>query len=375
MSAQESFARRFGPGILPGILLGDWVRLLTSNRFLVSPAFWLRACSIGNCSFVNTAFSIIERFRYGSRISNTSVESPVFILGHWRQGTTHLHNLLATDDRFHCPTLYQVLYPHTFLSTESNWFGRAIAKHFPRKRPMDNMSLGAELPFEDEYAICASGRYSPYLGFAFPRRRRHYDRYLTLQEIPAAELEAWKQQLLVFLKKLTFKHGRKLVLKSPAHTCRIRILLEMFPDARFIHIHRNPIDVFLSTRHQVNVALDWYQLQAFDRSVVDDWIIERFRSMYRTFFVEKELIPEGQYCEVEFERLENNPVAEMQRLYTALGLPDFHSVERKLSDYVRSLKGYEKNDFPSLTGAVRDRVEQEWEHAFREWGYSRDDGN
>lgn len=373
VSDRNSFSMRFGPGVLPGILLSDWIRLLAGNRFAVSPAFWLRACSIGNCSVVNSTFSLLERIRYNSRISDVVVEPPVFILGHWRQGTTHLHNLLATDDRFHCPTLYQVLYPHTFLSTASSWFGRAIAKHFPDKRPMDNMSLGAELPFEDEYAICASGRYSPYLSFAFPRRREHYDRYLMLREVPAAELEAWKRQLLRFLKKMTLTAGRQLVLKSPTHTCRVKILLDMFPTAKFVHIHRNPLDVFLSTRHQVNVALDWYQLQTFDRGAVDDWIIERFRRMYDVFFAERELIPDGQYCEVQFEQLEADPVAEMRRIYAELSLPDFEAVGGRVSDYVKSLSGYEKNVFPSLSDPLHERVTCEWAHAFREWGYSTHD--
>ncbi len=372
MSERGAFSKRFGPGILPGILLGDWLRLLASNRFGVSPACWLRACSVGYCSFVNSAFGVIERFRYGARLSNVEVEPPVFILGHWRQGTTHLHNLLATDDRFSCPTLYQVCYPHTFLTTESTWVSKAIAKHLPETRPMDNVALGVEAPFEDEYAICASGRYSPYLSFAFPRRRTHYDRYLTLHDVSNGELEAWKRQLDGFLKKVTFKSGGKLILKSPTHTCRVKTLLEMFPGAKFIHIHRNPFDVFLSTRHQVHVALDWYQLQVSDREWVDDWIIDRFRRMYESFFNERALIPEGNFCEVEFEQLEREPITEIQRIYTTLGFPDFGAVADKLSAYADSLTGYQKNTFPSLSTALRERIKHEWGCAFSDWDYVMD---
>ena len=147
---------------MPGILLGDWVRLLAANRFAVSPSCWLRAGAISCCSIANSMWGLIERRRYGGQISGVSVPPPVFILGHWRQGTTHLHNLLATDDRFGYPTLYQVCFPHTFLTTESTWGARAIGKLLPDKRPMDNMALGIGVPFEDEYALCASGRYSPY---------------------------------------------------------------------------------------------------------------------------------------------------------------------------------------------------------------------
>ena len=50
--------------------------------------------------------------------SGARVEAPLFILGHYRSGTTHLHNLLALDPQFAAPTFFQALNPHTFLSTE-----------------------------------------------------------------------------------------------------------------------------------------------------------------------------------------------------------------------------------------------------------------
>jgi len=240
----------------------------------------------------------------------------------------------------------------------------------PKKRPMDNMALGFEKPFEDEYAICASGRCSPYLSFAFPRRRSHYDRYVTLSDVPSTEVEEWCRQLLHFLQKVTLRSGRRLILKSPTHTGRVGKLLDVFPGAKFIHIHRNPFDVFLSTRHQVHVALDWYQLQTTDREWVDNWIIDRFRMMYDSFFGARALIPESDFCEVAFEQLEQNPIAEIKRIYETLGLPDFAAFKDSLSTYVDSLQGYQKNDFPSLPGELRERIRDEWCPAFRDWGYA-----
>lgn len=58
---------------------------------------------------------------------------------------------------------------------------------------MDDVALGVEVLFEDVYALCASGRYSSYLGGAFPRRRDYYERFLTLRDISKDELNAWKR--------------------------------------------------------------------------------------------------------------------------------------------------------------------------------------
>jgi len=66
---------------------------------------------------------------------------------------------------------------------------------------------------------------------------------------------ALEETFLHFLQTLTFKDTRRLVLKSPPHSCRIGVLLEMFPKARFIHIVRDPYLVFLLDRAHVEIAL------------------------------------------------------------------------------------------------------------------------
>jgi hypothetical protein len=114
---------------------------------------------------------------------------------------------------------------------------------------MDNVKFGFAEPREDEFALCSiTGRALP-VAWAFPHRADHYGRYLTLRDASASEVAEWKSALLWLVRKLSFKYGRPLVLKSPGHTCRIRLLLELFPQARFVHIHRNPYDVFRSTQH------------------------------------------------------------------------------------------------------------------------------
>src|SRR6185312_2827714 len=88
---------------LEGITFDDWLRLLRRERFRVDPICWPRALWITALSVWNsTAARRVER-RYGPAIATTRVEAPVFILGHYRSGTTHLHELLSVDPRFASP--------------------------------------------------------------------------------------------------------------------------------------------------------------------------------------------------------------------------------------------------------------------------------
>ena len=118
--------------------------------------------------------------------------------------------------------------PHTFLTTEEV-NSRRFAWMVPDRRPMDNMRLSFQAPQEDEFAPCLMSLRSPYLGVSFPRREDYYARYLTFRGVPPDEVDAWKSAFLLFLRKLTFKYQKPLVLKSPPHTARIRMLLELFP--------------------------------------------------------------------------------------------------------------------------------------------------
>jgi hypothetical protein len=368
MAWREALLIRFGSGTLSGVTLGRWLRILRDNDFAVDFPYWGRALGITLSSLPNTAQAWWENRVYGDRVRKTKVEPPLFIVGIWRSGTTLLHNLLTRDKRFAYPNNYQVCYPETFLTTEER--NAPLVQFFlPKTRPQDNMTMGVQEPQEDEFAFCAlTGRTVP-MGWAFSRRAAAYDRYLTFREASAAEVAEWKAALTHFVQRLAFKHGKPLVLKSPGHTGRIKMLLELFPDARFIHIHRNPYNVFQSTQHTLRKVLPWFALQRPRFRDLDDRIIRQYRLAYDAFFEERGLIPKGRYHEVAFEELEADPVGQMRGAYDALALPDFNAVEDTLRRYVQSLAGYKKNTFTEMAAGVRGRIAREWRRCFEEWGY------
>lgn len=369
MSWREAFLIRFGAGAFAGITLGRWLRVLQDNHFAVDRPYWGRAAVITLASIPNTLLAAWENWLYGRKVRVARVAPPLFILGIWRSGTTHLHNLLTQDDRFAFPTTYQVFYPHTFLTTEKR-NARLVGFFLPKKRPQDNMALGIGEPQEDEFALCSlTGRAWP-MSWAFPRRDNHYSRYLTLREASGSEVVEWKSALARLVQKLSFKHGRPLVLKSPGHTCRIGLLLELFPEAKFVHIHRNPYDVFRSAQHMVRTVTPWWALQRPDYSDVDERTLRQYREVYDVFFEERGLIPKGHFHEIGFEALEAEPIGQVRGIYEALDLPDFRQLEPALRRYVESLSDYKKNTLPELAPDLRERIAEEWRRCFEAWGYA-----
>lgn len=357
---------------LTGITFGKWCKLLAQNRFQISPAYLHRAAVISLASLSNSACAAVEALRYGRAIDAVQItRPPLFILGHWRSGTTLLHELLAQDTKqFQFPNTYQVVNPYTFLTTE-NFTTRAFPWLVPDKRPMDNMALKFTSPQEDEFAPLLMTLTSLYLGTSFPRRMAHYDRYMTFHDVDQAEVEAWKAAFMRFCKKLSLNDQRALLIKSPPHTARIRTILEMFPDARFVHIHRDPYRVFQSQRHFFDTA-GWHTyLQKPDLEAIDEGILQRHETMYDAYFNDLPQIAKDRIVDIRFDDLEANPVEEIAKVYDQLSLEGFAAFAPKLRSYVDSLKGYRKNDFDRLDPATKAVVAKRWARSFDMWNYPK----
>jgi hypothetical protein len=356
-----------GPGFSGGITFGDWFALLRDNHFEVDAAYWWRAAVITLSSISNSYGRWREEACHGRNIRDVPLEPPLFILGIWRSGTTHLQNLLTLDPRFASPNWFQVSYPHTFLRREGK-FSRIGNFFVPRERIQDKMRFGFDLPGEEEFALCTLTARSPMLSWVFPRRAEHYDRYLALRGVSQEEVNEWKAALVWFVKKLTWRYGKPLILKSPPHTARIKLLLDLFPDARFVHIRRNPFDVFQSAVHTHRQQRKYVTLQRSTPDI-EGQTIQQYKEVYDTFFEEKGLIPAGRYHEVRFEELERDPVGQLRSVYQALGLPDFGQVEPSVRHYMSSLADYEKNAYHEIPPETKARIVREWRRCFEEWNY------
>ena len=371
MDWRETLLRRFGPGVLSGIDLGDWTRLLWRERREIDARYLPRVFSITLQSFKSSLLGFVERKRYEELLQDVTVKAPLFVLGHWRSGTTHLHQLISRDARFAFPTTYQVAFPHIFLTSEAV-DARLMSCFVPKRRPMDNMELTLSSPQEEEFALCSTCLKSPFMTCVFPRQRQKFERYLTFKDAETSELADWQESLRHFLKKVQWRNQRPLVLKSPPHTARIRLLLDLFPDARFVHIHRNPYRVFQSSRRLFLTMFTWHGLQRPNLDDLDEWVLEQYHEMYEAFFEQRKLIPPGRFHEMAFEDLERDPVGELRNLYQALDLAAFSSFEPELRRYAGSLEGYQKNAFPDLPQEIRAQISEKWKRCFEEWRYPLD---
>jgi len=349
---------------LPALL-----RLIRNNT--VDPRYRKRARSRVLFSAALEPLRWYENVRWGRQLRRTKIEPPVFLLGFGRSGTTHLHNLLWQDPQFGVVTNYQaILHPIALIGR--GWLSRLFEGRMPSKRPMDNVAVSLDSPQEEEIALINATDRAALHFMSFPRALPDmYDRYVCGLGEDEADLEAWKCGYLEVLQKATILSSmRRLVLKTPPNTGRVRLLTQMFPGAKYAHIVRNPYLVYQSMRNMYRKILPSQVLQEFDWEMIDRWMADAYKLLMKKYLSERSCVPPGDLFEVRYEELDEHPIEVLGAMYRSLGLGDFTAVRPRFEEYLDKLGTYEKNrfDFPE---DVVETVNDKWGFAFDAFGYDR----
>lgn len=369
MSKRNSWWHEWAAPLWIGCSFSAWIRLLIRNRFAVHWSRWHFAVLYTLLSVVNSYLGLWQKILFGKRIAKTEItDPPIFIVGHWRTGTTLLHELLVLDDRHTGPTGYECLAPHHFLLTE--WFAPYIEFLVSKHRAMDNMDLSLHHPQEDEFVWCMLGQPSPYLTIAFPNRPPQDERYMDLEQLTTRELEAWKRTLFRFVQQVYFRHRKAVVLKSPTHSFRIKVLQDLFPQAKFIHIVRDPYVVYPSTIHLHKALYRIHGLQRPTFEGLDEKVVSTYVDLYRKIDEGRELVDPSRFYELRYEDLISDPERELRQLYEHLGLGDFERFRPRLRQYFSEREHYKTNTY-QLTAEQRAIVDAHWSEVMDRYGYSR----
>ncbi len=355
--------------LLSGTRLGPLIKMLREEGFTPSPG------NLGRLLFLlqNGVWTSIhhwrEKIKYGRLLADyPAPQDPVIIIGHWRTGSTFLHQLLALDEQFVTPSLFQATFPDGLMVSEKYY--RPLLNLLVKNRPMDNVRLGFNDPQEDEFAILRLGIDSPLRKIIFPVSDEYFMNLFEDFVPPQDHREEWKSKFVLFCKKVQFKSGKRLLLKNPAHSLRIPFLREIFPNARFIHIHRHPYKVVASSLHLWKVVNKDNQLKKMHVKITAEDVADGLNKFYSAIREQFQLLPEEQHCEISYEALEQDPVGELKKLYTLLGLDFTQGFKGKFVEFLHEVKEFRKNVYSS-NDQDHDLIYQRLKRQFDHYNYKR----
>ena len=354
-----------------GMTMRAWRKLLKAGDYRVAfICLGMILIITGLAVVLNSPYALLQKWIYGKKIRDTKLAgAPVFIIGHWRSGTTLLHEYMIRDPQFSYADTYACFAPEHFIA--SRFTIRPLsAALMPKKRPIDNMAAGFDRPQEDEFALVSMGLPSPYRNIIFPNNGLDIDsEYLTLRDVSEEDRKSWLDGMDTFLKSLTLlRPGRRIVLKSPPHTGRIRTLLERYPEAKFIHIHRNPYSIYPSTYNL------WMRLSKDEGAQppsgegMEDYVFNSLNAMYDAFEEDVQQLAPNQFCDISFKELTSNPVGTLQKIYQTLELGGFGEIQPVFQQYADSQKEYKKNRF-SMEPELKAKIAERWRRYFERYGY------
>ena len=328
------------PYLLIGIRFSKLVKLLARNKAGIKPIHLFKLFLLFQNSFWASSMAGMEKIKFKKQIDAAKLPPEILIIvGHWRTGSTYLHNLLSKDENFATPSLFHTAFPDSFLFSEK--YIKPVMKLFVQKtRPMDKVELGVDLPQEDEYALIRMATDTPLERLIFPRDNCYFMLTDTLENTGQ-----WQEALTDFCKRLHIKYKRNILLKNPFHSLRIKELSEIYPQAKFICIHRHPFAVVPSTIKLWTLVGGDNNLKGQFKSPEISEVSDIYDKMYKKIDADFANLTPDRYCHIKYEDLESDPVNSVKRIYDSLGYDFSQRFENNMTKYIQSIGTYRKNEF------------------------------
>jgi hypothetical protein len=264
---------------------------------------------------------IIEVLLFERRIQKQVLtEDPIFVLGHWRSGTSHLQQVLSEDPAHVSLNLYEMLSADHFLWTE-RWllpFFNGLIKRFGVRYAFQRRRLDLRLCGELDTALCSLGSTSAYTwGHLFPKKYRAWMLSHVFENAHQADLSDYDY----LIRKLSFQSGNKrVIVKSPGDTARISSLLKLYPNAKFVSISRPSYSIYGSTTYLWNAIQRENSLQLLNEEEISAQVIWTYRVLMAAYEKMKASIPVGNLCEISFGHLHSHPEETIRSVYKQLSL-------------------------------------------------------
>jgi len=328
-------------------------------------------------------FSAYERWQVERHLTSkrrsagrhtASQKPPIFILGHWRSGTTFLHNVLSRSPQFAYLKPIATGLPWDFLT-----IGKALEpllhKALPEGRFIDNVPVEADSPQEDEIALASMQMLSFYHGLYFPKRFvEYFNAGIFLEGVSPKKIRRWEKTLSHFYNKLTIQDpGKQLLIKNPVYTARVSQIKRLYPDAKFIHIYRNPYRVFQSTENFYRKLFPEIAFQPFSQVPIREVILSSYPKMMNALYRDTEDLAKESFIEFKFETFEADPIAQLETVYAQLGLLNWESDKLHFQDYLSGQRNYKKNKYAFSQESI-ELVSDRWQPFLSRWNYQAPEG-
>ncbi|MGE0223895.1 MAG: sulfotransferase [Acetobacteraceae bacterium] len=313
--------------------------------------------------FLTNLLRMREAERRAPSIGQEPIERPIFITGVPRSGTTFLHRLMMADAESRAPLVWETIYPYADarqakrdsriadVDRQLRAFER-LAPEFRALHPLDATSpqecseisahVFRSLRFDTNYQIPSYrhwldgdvGRHVP--GYRFHKR---------------------------FLQHLQHRDGqeRRWVLKCPEHVFALEAIRQVYPDARLVFVHRDPVKVLLSVAKLTEVLRRPFTRRLDPRTIGRDESRRWMEGTTRMMAADDEAGFPEPICHVHYMDLISDPLATVDSVYRHFGMTLPDAAQQAITRYVRERPngGYGPRDYRFEDHGLNEAEERE----------------
>lgn len=283
---------------------------------------------------------ITEYRRQHPAVAEQSIRQPLFIVGMPRTGTTILYELLAQDPSHRFPISWEVEHPVPPVTADSLYSDPRIAAVDKQFDQVDKLvpgfkathEIGATLP-QECVAILAAHFMSEQ--FVVSYNIPSYRQWMMAQDFGAAY--QWHKICLQHMQS-GFGENHRWLLKTPPHIGYLETILAVYPDARIVQTHRDPMQVLASLssltcslRSLATDAIDPMQIGREEIGIWKDYLTRGMEARER--LAERH---SDQFFDIRFEDMLNRPLAVIESLYRYFDFEFSDELKQKMKTYLEN---------------------------------------
>ena len=304
-----------------------------------SPSRWEVSALISLSGLLVEPLAWMQSLLFTQRLQLVQLpDDPIVVIGHWRSGTTYLHQLRACDPTVATARNTLTVAPQVALLLKP-WIAPLLKAWMTRVRPIDAVPWGPDDPQEDELGLARLTFDTNMGGMAFPR-----DYLANFRRHVLVTTRAYERQWLTFC-RLTWLHDgagtTHWLIKNPVHTARLSLVLRHFPRARFVVLRRSPVD---SIRSLVQVKQRLGMLVGLqpvpDQGTQVEETVTAHRELLEAFETSRHLIPDQQLLELDYDELIHQPLQAVERIYSRFGLTSWAVAKGPIKARIDQARSY-----------------------------------
>jgi hypothetical protein len=262
------------------------------------------------------------------------IRQPIFITGLPRSGTTFLHRLMLTDPANRAPAVWETIYPSSVAGTREQRIARVarqlkafewLAPEFRELHPLEATS--PQECSEIAAHVFRSLRFDT--NYHVPAYRNWLDADV-VRNLPAYRFH---KRFLQFLQHQDQARPRW-VLKCPEHLFALQAIRAVYPDARLVFVHRDPVKVLLSQARLTEVLRRPFTRRLDPRTLGPNESRRWLDGAQRMMAVGDDAGFPDPVCHVHHMDLISDPVHTVESVYRHFGLPLTPQIASAIEGYV-----------------------------------------